>query len=85
MTVTVDREEMKKHLWCPVDFLKLQEVPAVCYSFKIDFLHSVEVFEEITDLDISALLSKNPALSFLNDPAEDIYKLSDGKALDESR
>ncbi len=85
MTLTIDQDKMKKHSWYSKNFSKLQEVPAVYYPFKINFVHSIEILEEMTDLDISTLPARNPAFLFLNDPKEDIYSPSDGKPLDESR
>ena len=85
MTITIDQAKMKKHSWRSKDFSELQEVPAVYYPFRIDFVRSIEILEEMTDTDMLALPARNPAFLFLNDSKEDIYSQSDGKPLDESR
>jgi hypothetical protein len=45
------------------------------------------LIEEETDQEEEKVwinaISKNPAYSFLNDPAEDIYSINDGKPLDD--
>ena len=58
-------------------------------TFSVNAPTSVRViilFPESEDLNESEWLqvaSKNEVFDFLNDPNEDIYSLSDGKALDE--
>ncbi len=59
--------------------LHLDEPVTIPGPTRVRVLILVPEQEEIDEAECFKALSRNPAFDFLNDPAEDIYKATDGK------